>query len=254
MSTGIVTAAYIAASVLFILALGGLSNQEKAKRAIWYAIAGMAIAVVATVFGPGVNGWSFALLLPLLGIGAFAGMVLAKRVEMTEMPQLVAALHSFVGLAAVFIGLNSDMVGTHGLEGAEIVIHEVEIFIGVFIGAITFTGSIVAYAKLAGKIDGKALILPARHLLNLAAVVGSIVLLVMYMNHAGSWTLYLMLLISFALGAHLVAAIGGADMPVVVSMLNSYSGWAAAATGFLLGNDLLIVTGALVGSSGAILS
>jgi NAD(P) transhydrogenase subunit beta len=194
------------------------------------------------------------LLVPLLGVGAFIGMVVAKRVEMTEMPQLVAALHSFVGLAAVFIGLNSDIIGTSGLVGAEIAIHEVEVFLGVFIGAITFTGSIIAYGKLAGKLDGKALILPFRHVLNAGAIVLSIILLLMYMNHAGSWTLYLMLLIAFALGAHLVAAIGGADMPVVVSMLNSYSGWAAAATGFLLGNDLLIVTGALVGSSGAILS
>ena len=145
-------------------------------------------------------------------------------------------------------------MGTHGLVGAEIAIHEVEVFLGVFIGAITFTGSIIAYGKLAGKIDGKALVLPFRHLLNLAAIIFSVILLLMYMNHSGSWTLYLMMIIAFALGAHLVAAIGGADMPVVVSMLNSYSGWAAAATGFLLGNDLLIVTGALVGSSGAILS
>ncbi len=254
MSFGLVTAAYIAASVLFILALGGLSNQEKAKRAVWFGIVGMAIAVVATVFGPGVGGWSYVLLVPLLGIGAVVGAVVAKRVEMTEMPQLVAALHSFVGLAAVFIGVNSDILGGHDLTGAEVVIHEIEIFLGVFIGAITFTGSIVAYGKLAGKIDGKALILPGRHALNVAAVAVSFILLIMYMNHAGSWTLYVMMIIAFALGAHLVAAIGGADMPVVVSMLNSYSGWAAAATGFLLGNDLLIVTGALVGSSGAILS
>jgi NAD(P) transhydrogenase subunit beta len=170
------------------------------------------------------------------------------------MPQLVAALHSFVGLAAVFIGLNSAMGMHHNLTYAELVIHEVEIFLGVFIGAITFTGSIVAYAKLAGKIDGKALILPGRHILNGLVVVLSLILLFMYINTSQLWTLYLMLLIAFILGAHLVAAIGGADMPVVVSMLNSYSGWAAAATGFLLGNDLLIVTGALVGSSGAILS
>ena len=254
MGIGIVTATYIAASVLFILALGGLSNQEKAKRAVWYGIVGMAFAVIATVFGPGIGGWSIVLLIPLLGVGAFIGMVVAQRVEMTEMPQLVAALHSFVGLAAVFIGLNSDILGTNGLVGAEIAIHEVEVFLGVFIGAITFTGSIIAYGKLAGKIDGKALVLPFRHVLNIAALILSLILLIMYMNHAGSWTLYLMMIIAFALGAHLVAAIGGADMPVVVSMLNSYSGWAAAATGFLLGNDLLIVTGALVGSSGAILS
>ena len=254
MSAGIVTAAYIAASVLFILALGGLSNQEKAKRAVWFGIVGMGLAVFATVFGPGVGGWSLVLLLPLLGVGAYIGMVVAQRVEMTQMPQLVAALHSFVGLAAVFIGLNSDIIGTDSLAGAEVAIHDVEVFLGVFIGAITFTGSIVAYGKLAGKIDGKALILPFRHFLNAGAVILSVILLLMYMNGAGSWTLYLMLLIAFALGAHLVAAIGGADMPVVVSMLNSYSGWAAAATGFLLGNNLLIVTGALVGSSGAILS
>ncbi len=254
MSAGLVTAAYIAASVLFILALGGLSNQEKAKRAIWYGIVGMAIAIVTTIFGPGVGGWSYILLIPILGVGAFVGLSVAERVEMTEMPQLVAALHSFVGLAAVLIGLNSDMLGTHGLSGAEVVIHEVEIFLGVFIGAITLTGSVIAYGKLAGKVDSKALVLPGRNLLNVAAVVVSFILLIMYMNHAGSWTLYLMTLIAFLLGAHLVMAIGGADMPVVVSMLNSYSGWAAAATGFLLGNDLLIVTGALVGSSGAILS
>ncbi|MDR6264968.1 Re/Si-specific NAD(P)(+) transhydrogenase subunit beta [Roseobacter sp. N2S] len=254
MSIGLVTAAYIAASVLFILALGGLSNQEKAKRAVWFGIIGMAIAVIATVFGPGVTGWSYALLIPLLGIGAVAGAYVAGKVEMTEMPQLVAALHSFVGLAAVFIGINSDIVGTHDMSHAEVVIHEIEIFLGVFIGAVTFTGSIVAYGKLAGSINSKALILPGRNMLNVAAAVISFILLIMYMNGAGAWTLYLMLLIAFALGWHLVMAIGGADMPVVVSMLNSYSGWAAAATGFLLGNDLLIVTGALVGSSGAILS
>lgn len=254
MDVGILSAAYIASSVLFILSLGGLSNQEKAKRAVWYGIFGMAIAVIATIFGPGFTTLSYVLLIPLLGIGALIGKTVAQRVEMTEMPQLVAALHSFVGLAAVFIGLNSAMGTHHNLTYAELVIHEVEIFLGVFIGAITFTGSIVAYAKLAGKIDGKALILPGRHILNGLVVVLSLILLFMYINTSQLWTLYLMLLIAFLLGAHLVAAIGGADMPVVVSMLNSYSGWAAAATGFLLGNDLLIVTGALVGSSGAILS
>jgi NAD(P) transhydrogenase subunit beta len=176
------------------------------------------------------------------------------RVEMTGMPQLVAALHSFVGLAAVFIGINSDLSVHDFASEAARIIHEVEIFLGVFIGAVTFTGSIIAYGKLAGKIGGKALILPGRHLWNLVMVGGSFLLMLMYMNHAGSWTLYVMTLLALLLGAHLVMAIGGADMPVVVSMLNSYSGWAAAATGFLLGNDLLIVTGALVGSSGAILS
>ena len=254
MGIGILSAAYLVASVLFILSLGGLSNQEKAKRAVWYGIFGMGIAIIATIFGPGFSTVSYILLIPLLAIGALIGKSVAQRVEMTEMPQLVAALHSFVGLAAVFIGLNSAMQDLHHLTGAEIVIHEVEIFLGVFIGAITFTGSIVAYAKLAGRVNGKALILPGRHILNSIAVVASLILLVMYINSSQLWTLYAMLFIALLVGAHLVAAIGGADMPVVVSMLNSYSGWAAAATGFLLGNDLLIVTGALVGSSGAILS
>lgn len=251
MSFGLQTAAYIAASVLFILALGGLSNHESAKRAVWYGIVGMGIAVIATLAGPQVD--AGLMLIIVLLIGGAIGAAVANSVEMTGMPQLVAALHCFVGLAAVFIGVNSDLtVGE--LPDAERVIHEIEVFIGVFIGAITFTGSIIAYGKLAGKLDGKALILPGRHMFNLAMLGASIVLLLMYMNHAGSWTLYLMTFIAFIIGAHLVLAIGGADMPVVVSMLNSYSGWAAAATGFLLGNDLLIVTGALVGSSGAILS
>ena len=252
MTIGLQTAAYISATVLFILALGGLSNQEKAKRAVWFGIIGMAIAVVATIAEPSVAFSS--MLVGAIVIGAVIGVIVANRVEMTGMPQLVAALHSFVGLAAVFIGINSDMSTHDFASNAERVIHEVEIFLGVFIGAVTFTGSIVAYGKLSGKIGGKALILPGRHLLNLAMVGGSFVLLLMYMNHEGSWTLYAMTVLALLLGAHLVMAIGGADMPVVVSMLNSYSGWAAAATGFLLGNDLLIVTGALVGSSGAILS
>ena len=166
MGIGILSAAYLVASVLFILSLGGLSNQEKAKRAVWYGIFGMGIAIIATLFGPGFSTFSYILLIPLLAIGALIGKSVAQRVEMTEMPQLVAALHSFVGLAAVFIGLNSAMQDLHHLTGAEIVIHEVEIFLGVFIGAITFTGSIVAYAKLAGRVNGKALILPGRHILN----------------------------------------------------------------------------------------
>ena len=252
MTIGLQTAAYISATVLFILALGGLSNQEKAKRAVWFGIIGMAIAVVATIAEPSVTLSS--MLIGAIVVGAVIGVIVANRVEMTGMPQLVAALHSFVGLAAVFIGINSDMSTHDFASNAERVIHEVEIFLGVFIGAVTFTGSIIAYGKLAGKIGGKALILPGRHLLNLAMVGGSFVLLLMYMNHAGSWTLYAMTVLALLLGVHLVMAIGGADMPVVVSMLNSCSGWAAAATGFLLGNDLLIVTGALVGSSGAILS
>jgi len=251
MSFGIQTAAYIASSVLFILALGGLSGQESAKRAVWYGIVGMAVAIVATITGPGVPVSGY--LIGALVVGAGIGLVLAQRVEMTGMPELVAALHSFVGMAAVLIGLNSDL-GPHQLEGAEQIIHQAEIFLGVFIGAVTFTGSVIAYGKLAGRISGKALILPGRHVFNAAMALACLVLMALYMNHAGAWTLYAMLIIAFVIGAHLVMAIGGADMPVVVSMLNSYSGWAAAATGFLLGNDLLIVTGALVGSSGAILS
>ena len=252
LSENIVTALYIAASVLFILSLGGLSGQESAKRAVWYGIAGMALAVLGAIFGPSVM--ITASLLPLLLIGAVIGGVVAMRVEMTGMPQLVAALHSFVGLAAVFIGINSDFSPPAGLIGAEKIIHEVEIFIGVFIGTITFTGSIIAYGKLSGWIDGKALALPWRNALNVGMVIASIYLGYMYLNHAGPWTLYVMTAIALIFGIHMVMAIGGADMPVVVSMLNSYSGWAAAATGFLLGNDLLIVTGALVGASGAILS
>ena len=252
MENAFTIAAYVVAAVLFILSLGGLSGQESAKRAVWYGIAGMAIAIIATVMGPQVEFSS--ILIGAIAVGAFAGAVVAMRVEMTGMPQLVAALHSFVGLAAVFIAVNSDLDVPEFPTMAERVIHEVEVFLGAFIGAVTFTGSIVAYGKLSGRLDGKALILPGRHLFNIALGVGSLILLFMYMNHAGSWTLYAMIVLAFILGWHLVAAIGGADMPVVVSMLNSYSGWAAAATGFLLGNDLLIVTGALVGSSGAILS
>ena len=252
LSENIVTALYIAASVLFILSLGGLSGQESAKRAVWYGIVGMAIAVIGTIFSPAVTITSS--LLPLLVVGAVVGGIVAMRVEMTGMPQLVAALHSFVGLAAVFIGINSDIMPPEGLMGAEKIIHEVEIFVGVFIGAITFTGSVVAYGKLAGILDGKPLTLPGRNVLNVGMVLVSIYLGYLYMSHAGSWTLWVMTAIALIFGLHMVMAIGGADMPVVVSMLNSYSGWAAAATGFLLGNDLLIVTGALVGASGAILS
>jgi len=252
LSQNIVTAIYIASSVLFILSLGGLSNQEKAKRAVWFGIIGMALAVIGTIFGPGVGLSSW--LVGMLVIGAVIGAIVASRVEMTGMPQLVAALHSFVGLAAVFIGIGSELDPPALTDKVEIIIHEVEIYLGVFIGAITFTGSIIAYGKLSGVIDGKALVLPGRHALNIIMLLACLVLGYLYLNHAGSWTLLVMTAIAFVIGAHLVMAIGGADMPVVVSMLNSYSGWAAAATGFLLGNDLLIVTGALVGSSGAILS
>ena len=252
MTANIVTAIYIAASVLFILSLGGLSNQESAKRAVWFGIVGMALAVGATIFGPQVT--ISGILIIMITAGSVIGLVVARRVEMTGMPPLVAALHTFVGLAAVFIGINSELAPPAGLTSTEKIIHEVEVFLGVFIGAVTTTGSIIAFGKLAGIMDGKPLTLPGRNILNLIAVAACIWLGFMYLNHAGIWTLYLMTAIALIFGAHLVMAIGGADMPVVVSMLNSYSGWAAAATGFLLGNDLLIVTGALVGASGAILS
>jgi NAD(P) transhydrogenase subunit beta len=272
MSFGLVSAAYVAAAILFILSLGGLSGQESAKRAVWYGIAGMALAVGATVFGPGVG--NYAVIAAMLVIGSGIGWYVAKTVAMTEMPQLVAALHSFVGLAAVFIGFNADLELTRVLAldeatrgtltgfagvlahktGVEISILRVEVFLGVFIGAVTFTGSVIAFGKLAGKVDGKARKLPGGHGLNAAAALASLVLLVLYVQGAGIWALVAMTLLAFFIGYHLILGIGGADMPVVVSMLNSYSGWAAAAIGFTLGNDLLIVTGALVGSSGAILS
>lgn len=272
MTLGIVSAAYVAAAALFILSLGGLSGQESAKRAVWYGITGMALAIIATVFGPDVGNW-FIVLVMLAG-GSVLGYFVANRVQMTEMPQLVAALHSFVGLAAVFIGFNAHIEEAHvasldeasrsALTGfaallahktpVELAIMKVEVFLGVFIGAVTFTGSVVAFGKLAGKVDGKAKKLPGGHLLNAGAAALSILLLILYCNDAGAWTLVLMTLLAFFIGYHLIMGIGGADMPVVVSMLNSYSGWAAAAIGFTLGNDLLIVTGALVGSSGAILS
>ncbi|ACM31293.1 NAD(P)(+) transhydrogenase (Re/Si-specific) subunit beta [Agrobacterium rhizogenes] len=272
MTIGIVSAAYIAAAVLFILSLGGLSGQESAKRAVWYGIVGMALAVIATVFGSSVGNWFIILL--MIGGGAVLGTYVASRVQMTEMPQLVAALHSFVGLAAVFIGFNADIAAGRvagldeaaraALDGfagilahktpAELSILKVEVFLGVFIGAITFTGSVVAFGKLAGKLDGKAKKLPGGHFLNAASATASLILLLMHVNGDGAWTLILMMVLAFFIGYHLIMGIGGADMPVVVSMLNSYSGWAAAAIGFSLGNDLLIVTGALVGSSGAILS
>ena len=272
MSIGIVGATYIAAAVLFILSLGGLSGQESAKRAVWYGIAGMALAVAATVLSPDVaNIWIIAV---MVAIGSVAGWMVAMRVQMTEMPQLVAALHSFVGLAAVFIGYNADLELRRVLgldlgaksqligfaaklaekDAIEQAILHVEVFLGVFIGAVTFTGSVIAFGKLAGRVDGKAKKLPGGHFLNAGAAIASLVLLVLYFNGAGIWALGLMTLFALFIGYHLIMGIGGADMPVVVSMLNSYSGWAAAAIGFTLGNDLLIVTGALVGSSGAILS
>ncbi|ARR51026.1 Re/Si-specific NAD(P)(+) transhydrogenase subunit beta [Photobacterium damselae subsp. damselae] len=252
MSAGIVQAAYIVAAVLFIMSLAGLSKQETARNGNYYGIAGMAIALIVTIFGPDAQGTGWIIIAMIIG-GAI-GIYYAKKVEMTEMPELVAILHSFVGLAAVLVGFNTYL--DHGdLTGAMLTIHLVEIFLGVFIGAVTFTGSIVAFAKLRGIISSKPLMLPHRHKLNLAAIVVSFILMLIFVKAEGSMiALILVTLIALAFGYHLVASIGGADMPVVVSMLNSYSGWAAAAAGFMLANDLLIVTGALVGSSGAILS
>mgnify|MGYP006076499857 CR=1 FL=1 len=272
MEFGFTTAAYVVSAVLFILSLGGLSGQESAKRAVWYGIVGMALAVAATLVGPGAGYWLLSVLM-IIGGGAI-GYQLATKVQMTQMPELVAAMHSLVGLAAVFVGLiahieltrvmgmdaptRDGLSGFAGLlahkSGVEISILRVELFLGVFIGAITFTGSVVAYGKLAGKVDSVAQKLPGGHLLNIAAAAIAVVTLITYINTGGFFPLFLMLLAALFIGYHLIMGIGGADMPVVVSMLNSYSGWAAAAIGFSLGNDLLIVVGALVGSSGAILS
>ncbi|MFC3087563.1 NAD(P)(+) transhydrogenase (Re/Si-specific) subunit beta [Tabrizicola soli] len=292
MEFGFTTAAYVVAAVLFILSLGGLSGQESAKRAVWYGIVGMALAVLATLYGPGMGLWWLSVV--LIAGGGVLGWIVAQRVQMTEMPQLVAAMHSLVGLAAVFIGFNThiELVGLSDLlaiahdpaaaaglsmeklaelstQGAElggfaaliahkspteITILRVETFLGVFIGAVTFTGSVIAFGKLAGKVDGKAKKLPGGHLLNAGAALISIALLVIYLQSGSTLALIGMTIAAFFIGYHLIMGIGGADMPVVVSMLNSYSGWAAAAIGFSLSNDLLIVVGALVGSSGAILS
>ena len=252
MGTGIVTASYIIAAVLFILSLGGLSHPETARRGNAYGMSGMLIAIIATICGPQVS--SYVMLMLVMLIGGSIGVYAARRVQMTEMPELVAMLHSFVGLAAVLIGYATYVNGTGDMQGAEKTIHEVEIFLGVLIGAVTFTGSIVAFGKLRGMIDGKPLTLPGRHWLNLGLALACVWLGHSFINGGGVFPLLLMTLIAFGFGVHMVMAIGGADMPVVVSMLNSYSGWAAAATGFMLSNDLLIVTGALVGSSGAILS
>ncbi|MFD1245403.1 Re/Si-specific NAD(P)(+) transhydrogenase subunit beta [Paralysiella testudinis] len=252
MSQGMVTAAYIVAAILFILSLAGLSKQESAKNGVYFGMAGMAIALVATIFSDAASGFGWIVI--AMAAGAAIGIYKARKVEMTQMPELIALLHSFVGLAAVLVGYNS--LFEPGDVAADMhTIHLVEVFLGVFIGAVTFTGSIVAFGKLNGKISSKPLALPHKHKLNLAALVVSLLLLFWFVVADGAtFALLLMTLIALAFGWHLVAAIGGADMPVVVSMLNSYSGWAAAAAGFMLGNDLLIVTGALVGSSGAILS
>jgi NAD(P) transhydrogenase subunit beta len=272
MDYGFTTAAYVVAAVLFIYSLGGLSGQESAKRAVWYGIVGMALAVAATLYGPGLGLWWLSV--ALIAGGGAIGYVVAQRVQMTEMPQLVAAMHSLVGLAAVFIGFNThiEMIRVAGMDeaakasldgfaavvahksGVEVAILRVETFLGVFIGAVTFTGSVIAFGKLAGKVDGKARKLPGGHLLNAGAAALSLVLLIVYLQTGSTLALIVMTAAALFIGYHLIMGIGGADMPVVVSMLNSYSGWAAAAIGFSLSNDLLIVVGALVGSSGAILS
>ncbi len=255
MGAGFVTAAYIIAALFFIASLAGLSRQETARYGNGFGMAGMAIALIATILGP--NSASVIWVIIAMLIGGAIGLHLSRKVEMTQMPELVAVLHSFVGLAAVLVGYNSYIeVQQHAMaEGALLNIHLTEVFLGVFIGAVTFTGSIVAFGKLRGSFSSKPLSLPHKHKLNAAALVVSFILLWIFVSNGGSTTaLIIMTIIALAFGWHLVASIGGADMPVVVSMLNSYSGWAAAAAGFMLANDLLIVTGALVGSSGAILS
>jgi NAD(P) transhydrogenase subunit beta len=262
-----ISAAYIIAALLFIFSLSGLSKQATAQMGNWYGVVGMTIALLATIADQRVS--NVGVIFVAMAIGAFIGLRLAKKVEMTQMPELVAVLHSFVGLAAVLVGYNSYFESVQALDHSIIQlavninpkvqmamnIHLVEVFLGVFIGAVTFTGSIVAYGKLRGIINSSALMLPHRHKMNLAAGIVSFILMIIFVqNGGGNMPLFLMTIIALAFGWHLVASIGGADMPVVVSMLNSYSGWAAAAAGFMLSNDLLIVTGALVGSSGAILS
>ena len=260
MSGNLTTVAYLGAAILFILSLGGLSNPETSRRGNLYGIIGMTIAVLATVFGPYVTAAGLPWIVGAMVIGASVGLYAARTVKMTQMPELVALMHSLVGLAAVLVGYASyiDPAASANFSGAEKVIHEIEIYVGILIGAVTFSGSVIAFGKLSGRIGGNPLMLPARHWMNLAGL-----LVVIYCGYlfavsptleAGMVPLIIMTVISLLFGIHMVMAIGGADMPVVVSMLNSYSGWAAAATGFMLSNDLLIVTGALVGSSGAILS
>ena len=273
MDLGFTTAAYVVAAILFILSLGGLSGQESAKRAVWYGIVGMALAVFATLIGPGSGLWLFSII--LIAGGGIIGYMLASRVEMTQMPELVAGMHALVGLAAVFVGFIADfemgnvalakeagtakeLTGFAALiakkSAIELSILRVELFLGVFIGSITFTGSVIAYGKLSGKVTSAATKLPGGHALNAGAALISILCLIWYLQSGSLLPVVIMALMAFFIGFHLIMGIGGADMPVVVSMLNSYSGWAAAAIGFSLGNDLLIVVGALVGSSGAILS
>ena len=256
MTEGLITMAYLVSGVFFVLSLGGLSKQETARKGNKYGILGMALAIAATFLSGEVE--NFKLLIPLMLGGAFIGGVLAKRVEMTSMPELVAILHSFVGAAAVLVGLASFLDPSHAeLSETDQLIHDIEILLGVFIGGVTFTGSVIAFGKLRGSLSGKPLLLPGRHMINLGMLGASIWLGAQFVEQGHDQALVSLLIvmgISFVLGVHLIVAIGGADMPVVVSMLNSYSGWAAAAAGFMLKNDLLIITGALVGSSGAILS
>ncbi len=256
MSEGIFTVSYLIAGILFILSLGGLSDQESSRRGNLYGMIGMALAFGVTIFSPHVT--AYGILIGTLVVGGVIGGTLAKRIQMTSMPELVAMMHSFVGLAAVLVGYNNFLAPAHELAGAAKTIHDVEVYLGILIGAVTFSGSIIAFGKLSGKISGKPIMLPARHWLNLAIGIAALGVGYWFLT-AGNpedamCALMIMTALALAFGVHMVVAIGGADMPVVVSMLNSYSGWAAAATGFMLSNDLLIVTGALVGSSGAILS
>jgi len=256
MSQSLVTMSYIVATILFILSLSGLSNQETARKGNYYGMLGMAIAIIATALSASVT--SYTILIVALLIGGAIGARAALKVEMTQMPELVAIMHSLVGMAAVLVGYANFMDSSTNLVGVEKNIHEIEIYVGILIGAVTFSGSVIAFCKLSERISGKPMLLPGRHWFNLGLLIAAIVLGWMFLqqteNGGGSMPLWIMTAIALLFGIHMVMAIGGADMPVVVSMLNSYSGWAAAATGFMLSNDLLIVTGALVGSSGAILS
>ena len=256
MSQGIVSVAYIGATIMFILALGGLSRPETSRRGNYYGMFGMLIALLATIIG--IVSDNYFILFIAVAIGGSLGLTLAKKVKMTQMPELVAILHSLVGLAAVLVGFANFIGHSTALTGIDKTIHDVETYLGILIGALTFSGSIIAFLKLSARIGGKPVLLPARHWLNLALLVGAVMFGNIFVSQSalggGSWPLVLMTIIALVFGVHMVMAIGGADMPVVISMLNSYSGWAAAATGFMLNNDLLIVVGALVGSSGAILS
>jgi NAD(P) transhydrogenase subunit beta len=260
MSATLVTVSYLGATILFILSLGGLSSPESSRRGNLYGMIGMVIAVLATVFGPNVTAHGYPWIIVAMLVGATVGVYAARTVKMTQMPELVALMHSLVGLAAVLVGFANfiDPAASAHYKGVEKTIHELEIYIGVLIGAVTFSGSVIAFGKLSAKISGKPMLLPARHWINLAGLVAVIwfgwKFIEAHSISDGMLPLAVMTVIALLFGIHMVMAIGGADMPVVISMLNSYSGWAAAATGFMLSNDLLIVTGALVGSSGAILS